>query len=111
MLDAVKNVVPIEKLSIHCHDTYGQAITNILSSVEKGIKNIDSSVAGLGGCPYAPGASGNVPTEDIVYCLHRLGIKTGVDLNRLMEVSKLISKILGRKNQSKVTLANRNRYI
>jgi len=95
MLDAVKNVVPIEKLSIHCHDTYGQAITNILSSVEKGIKNIDSSVAGLGGCPYAPGASGNVPTEDIVYCLHRLGIKTGVDLNRLMEVSKLISKILG----------------
>jgi len=111
MLNTLKDVVPLKKLSIHYHDTYGQAITNILTSIEKGIVAVDSSVAGLGGCPYAPGASGNVSTEDIIYCLHRLGLKTGVDLNRLMEVSKLISKILGRKNQSKVTLTNGDKYI
>lgn len=111
MLDVVKDAVPIEKLSIHCHNTYGQAITNIIASLENGVKILDSSIAGLGGCPYAPGASGNVSTEDIIYCLHGLGLNTGVDLNRLMEVSKFISKILGKLNHSKVTLSNRVKYI
>lgn len=111
MLDVVKDMVPMEKLSIHCHNTYGQAITNILTSLENGIQILDSSISGLGGCPYAPGASGNASTEDIIYCLHSLGLKTGVDLNRLMEVSRFISKILGKINHSKVTLANRVKYI
>ncbi|KAK1317552.1 hypothetical protein QJS10_CPA05g00689 [Acorus calamus] len=89
MLEAVMSVVPVEKLAVHFHDTYGQSLPNILVSLQMGVSVVDSSVAGLGGCPYAKGASGNVATEDVVYMLHGLGIKTGVDLGKLMAVGEL----------------------
>jgi isopropylmalate/homocitrate/citramalate synthase len=104
MLEAVIKKVPLKHLAVHFHDTYGQAIANIYASLEMGIACVDSSVAGLGGCPYAPGASGNVATEDVLYLLHGLGIETGVDLNAVVKVGKFISDYLGRKVQSKVGL-------
>lgn len=97
MVEAVAEKVPVGKLALHFHDTYGQALANILACLETGVRVIDSSVAGLGGCPYAKGASGNLATEDLVYMLHGLGIETGVDLPRLIEAGNTISQALGRK--------------
>ena len=89
------------KLAGHYHDTYGQALANIYASLELGVATFDSSVSGLGGCPYAKGASGNVATEDVVYMLHGLGIETGVDLDKLVETGVWISAILQRDSGSK----------
>ncbi|NNC98653.1 MAG: hydroxymethylglutaryl-CoA lyase [Gammaproteobacteria bacterium] len=105
MIEAVAAQVSIEHLAIHCHDTYGQAIANIYAALQCGITTIDSSVAGLGGCPYARGASGNVATEDVLYLLNGLGIETGVDLDKIIAVGNYISGRLGRSNQSKVAHA------
>ena len=102
MLEAVAAAVPIEKLAAHFHDTYGQALANLYAVLEEGISVIDASVAGLGGCPYAKGASGNVATEDVLYLLNGLGIKTGVDLNKLVTTGEWISEQLKRHNGSKV---------
>ncbi|MCO4758298.1 MAG: hydroxymethylglutaryl-CoA lyase [Oceanospirillaceae bacterium] len=105
MLEAVAKEVPVEKLAAHFHDTYGQALANIYAVVEEGVAVIDTSVAGLGGCPYAQGASGNVATEDVLYMLNGLGIETGIDLNKLVQTSHWITGQLGRSNGSKVALA------
>jgi isopropylmalate/homocitrate/citramalate synthase len=105
LIENIKNLIPVEQLSIHFHDTYGQALANIYASLEMGIRNIDSSVAGLGGCPYAAGASGNVATEDLVYMLHGLGMQTGIDLNKLINAGDYISQHLKRVNHSKVARA------
>ncbi|KAJ1339243.1 hypothetical protein BSLG_006381 [Batrachochytrium salamandrivorans] len=109
VIDAVSQVVPIDKLAMHCHDTYGQGVANILASIERGIRVIDSSVSGLGGCPYAKGATGNVATEDVVYMLHGLGLQTGVDLESLAKTGHFISKQLNRPNGSKAGLAIANK--
>ena len=93
--------VPLERLAGHYHDTYGQALANIYASLEAGVACFDASVAGLGGCPYAAGASGNVATEDVVYMLQGLGIETGVDLERLVDIGQWISGVLGREPSSK----------
>ncbi|KAK2586015.1 hypothetical protein KPH14_010583 [Odynerus spinipes] len=95
----------MSEFALHCHDTYGQALTNIYTSLEYGIRIFDSSVAGLGGCPYAAGASGNVATEDLLYLLHGQGLETGVNFNQIVEIGDYISRELGRKNQSKAGLA------
>ena len=105
MLEAVSKEVPMEKLAAHFHDTYGQALANLYAVVEEGLAVIDSSVAGLGGCPYANGASGNVATEDVVYMLQGLGVETGIDLAKLVNTSHWITNQLGRSNGSKVALA------
>lgn len=105
MLEAAMSVVPVEKLAVHFHDTYGQSLSNILISLQMGVSVLDSSVAGLGGCPYAKGASGNVATEDVVYMLNGLGIKTGVDLGKVMAAGKFICKQLGRQSGSKAATA------
>ena len=99
--------IPSNKLAIHCHDTYGQAIANIAQAVELGIRCVDSSVAGLGGCPYAKGATGNVATEDVIYLLHGLGYETGVDLDRLIDVSEFIMNVLQRQNMYRKDSPNR----
>ena len=96
MIEAVAARVPREQLAVHFHDTYGQALANILAALERGIAVVDSSVAGLGGCPYATGASGNVATEDVLYMLNGLGIETGVDLDKLAEAGQFICAALGR---------------
>ncbi|XP_046854274.1 hydroxymethylglutaryl-CoA lyase, mitochondrial-like [Xenia sp. Carnegie-2017] len=105
MLREVTKTVPASRLALHCHDTYGQALSNIRTGLEFGIATIDSSTSGLGGCPYAKGASGNVATEDVVYMLHGMGIKTGVNLNKLLEASNYISSILKKVPSSKVAIA------
>ena len=102
MIEACAKRVPVERLAGHYHDTYGQALANIYASLELGVAVFDSSVAGLGGCPYAPGATGNVATEDVVYMLNGLGIETGVDLARLAETGQWISAAIGRRNASRV---------
>jgi hydroxymethylglutaryl-CoA lyase len=94
-----------EQLAVHCHDTYGQALSNILVALQHGIGTIDASVAGLGGCPYAPGASGNVATEDVVYMLQGMGIETGLALDKLIAAGSRISATLGRVNASRVARA------
>jgi len=96
MLDAVLASVPADQLAVHLHDTYGQALANILVALNKGLRIVDSSVAGLGGCPYARGATGNVATEDVVYMLEGMGMRTGVDLTRLSRVGNWIAGKLGR---------------
>jgi hydroxymethylglutaryl-CoA lyase len=101
MLDACSERVPVAKLAGHYHDTYGQALANTYASLELGVRTFDASIAGLGGCPYAKGASGNVATEDVVYMLHGMGMKTGVDLDALVEIGAWISKLLGRDYGSK----------
>jgi hydroxymethylglutaryl-CoA lyase len=101
MIDACSERVPVTKLAGHYHDTYGQALANTYASLELGVRTFDASVAGLGGCPYAKGASGNVATEDVVYMLHGLGLQTGIDLNALVDIGAWISKILGRDYGSK----------
>jgi len=101
MIEAVARHVPIGQLAGHYHDTYGQAIANVYASLELGMATFDSSVAGLGGCPYAKGASGNVATEDVVYLLDGLGIQTGVDLARVVDTGQWICGVLGREPVSK----------
>jgi isopropylmalate/homocitrate/citramalate synthase len=103
LLHIAKNI-PIENIAVHFHDTYGQALANILAALELGISTIDSSVAGLGGCPYAAGASGNVATEDVLYMLDGLGIDTGINLDKVINAGNKISSILGKTSGSKVAL-------
>ncbi len=110
LIEAVAAVVPMPQLAVHFHDTYGQALANILASLELGIATVDSSVAGLGGCPYAAGASGNVASEDVLYLLNGLGIETGVDLELLIAAGRFISDELRRPPASKVSLAMRGRH-
>lgn len=105
VVSAVAQVIPIDKLAVHFHDTYGQAIANILACLDVGITTIDSSVAGLGGCPYAKGATGNVATEEVIYLLHGMGLKTGVDLDKLIEAGQYICQHLVKPNRSKVAVA------
>lgn len=105
MLKEVKNVANASQLAIHCHNTYGQALPNILTALNHGIRVVDAAVSGLGGCPYAKGASGNVPTEDVIYMLHGLGVHTGINLPELVLVGRFICNYLGRNSESKVTLA------
>jgi len=105
MLEAVAMRVPVEQLAGHYHDTYGMAAANVHASYEFGLRVFDSSVSGLGGCPYARGASGNIATEDVAYLLHGLGATTGIDLDRLIDTSVWISLQLGREPGSKVTQA------
>jgi len=108
MLSAVAEHVPLGQLALHFHDTYGQALANIFACLELGVSTIDSSVGGLGGCPYAPGASGNVATEDVIYMLNGLGIEHGVDLEKLMKASDQIHQYLSHPNRSKVAIAKAN---
>ena len=105
MLDAVLDFIPKNKLAVHFHDTYGQALANILIALQQGISVVDSAVSGLGGCPYAKGASGNVATEDLVYMLHGMNIKTGINLGRLIQAGLNMMQALGRQSNSKVALA------
>ncbi len=105
LLEMVLKLVPLDVLAMHFHDTYGQAIANIYSSLTFGVHRFDSSVAGLGGCPYARGASGNVATEDVLYLMHGLGIDTGVDIFKIVSAGDMICRVLGKKNQSKVANA------
>jgi len=105
MIEAVAKKVPMAKLGGHYHDTYGQALANIYASLEAGVRTFDSSVAGLGGCPYAKGATGNVATEDVVYMLDGLGIETGVDLMKLLRTGQFICKELGREPASRAARA------
>lgn len=105
MFEATAKYIPVNKLAGHFHDSYGMAIANIYASMEMGISVFDSSVAGLGGCPFAPGASGNVATEDVVYLLRGLGIECGVDLDALVDTALWISAYLGREPASKVARA------
>ncbi len=105
MFEAVSDAVPLDRLAAHFHDTYGQALANILAVLEQGVSVIDSSVAGLGGCPYASGATGNVASEDVLYMLNGLGIKTGVDLEALSAAGRFICDELGRSPDSRVSTA------
>jgi len=105
MLATVAKAVPMEKLAVHFHDTYGQALANLYAAMELGVATIDSSVSGLGGCPYAKGASGNVATEDVVYLLDGLAIRTGVDLDQVFEAGRYICAQLKREPSSKVARA------
>ena len=105
VIQAVKKEVPVDALAVHFHDTYGQALANIYAALECGISTVDSSVAGLGGCPYAKGASGNVATDDVVYMLKGMGIETGIDLDKLIDAGHYIMDYLGRAPSSKVSQA------
>ncbi|KAJ2084336.1 hypothetical protein H4R24_000129 [Coemansia sp. RSA 988] len=105
VIEAVSRVVPLKNLAIHCHDTYGQALANIYASLEAGIRVVDSSIAGLGGCPFAKGATGNVATEDVVYMLEESGFRTGVNLKKLVDVGMWISSELDRPNESRTARA------
>lgn len=107
MISAVAKYIPLEQLAVHFHNTYGQALANIFAVLQLGISIVDSSVSGLGGCPYAKGATGNVATEDVLYMLNGMGIATGVDLKKLIGVSEFVAKELERQPQAKVTLAMR----
>jgi hydroxymethylglutaryl-CoA lyase len=105
MIEACARLVPLDKLAGHYHDTYGQALANIYASLEMGVATFDSSVAGLGGCPYAKGASGNVATEDVLYMLHGLGIETGVDLDQTVATGQWICGVIGKEPVSKAARA------
>lgn len=106
MLHAVAAEVPLSALAVHFHDTWGQALANILACLEEGVRVVDSSVSGTGGCPYAKGASGNVATEDVIYMLEGMGLETGVDLPGLIDTGRWLSELLGRANGSKVSNAS-----
>jgi hydroxymethylglutaryl-CoA lyase len=108
-LEATLQHFSLAEVSGHFHDTYGQALANTLAALQMGVWNFQSSVAGLGGCPYAKGATGNVATEDLVYLLHGLGIETGIDLDRLVDAGAFISQALGRSPNSRVATALLNR--
>jgi len=105
LIETLARDIPIEKIAAHMHDTYGQALTNIYAALEMGVSVIDSSVAGLGGCPYAAGATGNIATEDVVYLLNGLGIEHGVDLDKLIYAGNTISAVLNKPSNSKVAKA------
>ncbi|HYC47651.1 MAG TPA: hydroxymethylglutaryl-CoA lyase [Burkholderiales bacterium] len=105
VVEAVAKHIAVERLAGHFHDTYGQAVTNVYAALECGIATFDSSVAGLGGCPYAKGATGNVATEDVLYMLNGLGIETGVDMDKLIAAGDFISQYLGRSTNSRVARA------
>ncbi|KTC73045.1 hydroxymethylglutaryl-CoA lyase [Legionella birminghamensis] len=105
LISEVLEFLPVNQLAMHFHDTYGQAIANIFTSLGLGVSRFDSSVAGLGGCPYARGSAGNVATEDVLYLMHGLGIETGIDIYKIVAAGDMICKILGKKNQSKVATA------
>jgi hydroxymethylglutaryl-CoA lyase len=105
VIEAVAKHIPVERLAGHFHDTYGQAVTNVYAALECGIATFDSSVAGLGGCPYAKGATGNVATEDVLYMLEGLGIETGIDMSKLVAAGDFISRALGRPTNSRVAKA------
>ncbi|MBX3644028.1 MAG: hydroxymethylglutaryl-CoA lyase [Rubrivivax sp.] len=105
MLQACARVLPVERLAGHYHDTYGMAVANVAASYQFGLRCFDASVGGLGGCPYAKGATGNVATEDVVYLLHGLGATTGIDLDALVDVAAWISSQLGREPASRVSRA------
>lgn len=105
LIRAIKIILPLSNVAMHFHDTYGQAIANICTSLDAGISRFDSSVAGLGGCPYARGASGNVATEDVLYLMHGLGLETGVDIYKIVLAGDMICKAIGRPNQSKTANA------
>lgn len=105
MVKAVATEIPIQELAVHFHDTYGQALANIVPCLELGIRTIDSSAGGLGGCPYAKGATGNVATEEVVYMLQGMGIETGVSLDKLIDASEFIFQALQQPNRSKVAQA------
>jgi hydroxymethylglutaryl-CoA lyase len=95
VLEQVLKVAPVEDLALHFHDTRGTALANVLAGIGMGIATVDSALGGLGGCPYAPGASGNLATEDVVYMLHGMGIETGVDLAALVGVSQKVAAMVG----------------
>jgi hydroxymethylglutaryl-CoA lyase len=105
MLCEVAAAVPMASLAVHFHDTRGQALANILACLDEGVRVVDAAVSGTGGCPYARGATGNVATEDVVYMLEGMGMATGVDLDKLVEVGRWLSGLLGRTSGSKVTVA------
>jgi hydroxymethylglutaryl-CoA lyase len=105
LVEKLARELPVEQLAAHFHDTYGQALANIHAVLQCGVSVIDSSVAGLGGCPYAKGATGNVATEDVVYMLEGMGIATGVDMDKLLEAGKFISDFLGREPVSRAATA------
>ena len=105
LLRAVAGVVPMAQLAMHFHDTYGQALANLYAGMEEGARVIDSAAGGLGGCPYAPGATGNVATEDVVYMLEGMGIATGVDMTKLVAATNGISALIGRPPVSRVASA------
>ena len=107
MLDEVLGVASPEKFAVHCHDTYGQALANILTTLDHGITVVDASVSDLGGCPYARGASCNAATEDVVYMLHGCGVETGINLDQLIDAGKFICEYLERPSESKVNRATR----
>jgi len=105
LLRAVAGTVPINSLAMHFHDTYGQALANLYAGMEEGVRVIDSAAGGLGGCPYAPGATGNVATEDVVYMLEGMGIATGVDMAKLLAATNAVSRLIGRAPVSRVAAA------
>jgi hydroxymethylglutaryl-CoA lyase len=105
MLRAVAAHVPTENLAMHFHDTYGQALANLYAGMEEGVRVIDAAAGGLGGCPFAPGATGNVATEDVVYMLEGLGVRTGVDMQKLLAATNEMSKLIGRAPVSRVAAA------
>ena len=107
LIDVVSKRVPIDSLAGHFHDTYGQALANILAALIAGVHVFDASVSGLGGCPYAPGAAGNVATEDLIYMLNGMGIETGINLDRLIDAGSFICERIGRQTQSRVARAKR----
>ncbi|CAM3528401.1 hydroxymethylglutaryl-CoA lyase [Parendozoicomonas haliclonae] len=102
LINLLQPSIPLDALAVHFHDTYGQALTNIYAALNAGVRVIDSAVAGLGGCPYAKGASGNVATEDVLYLLNGLGIETGVDMDKLLEATRLLTSDYGYRNDSRV---------
>ena len=110
-LQAALEHIDMAHISGHFHDTYGKALSNTLAALEMGVSEFDTSVAGLGGCPYAKGATGNVATEDVVYMLHGMGIDTGIDLDKLVVAGERISEFLGRSNGSKVARALINKRL
>jgi hydroxymethylglutaryl-CoA lyase len=105
MLRAVAGHVPAQHLAMHFHDTYGQALANLYAGMEEGVRIIDSAAGGLGGCPFAPGATGNVATEDVVYMLEGMGIRTGVDMSKLLAATNEITRLIGRLPVSRVATA------
>ena len=111
MLQACANEIPMPQLAVHFHDTYGQALANVFACLEAGVRIVDSAVAGLGGCPYAQGASGNLASEDLVYQLHGLGMQTGVDLDALCDTARWINAALSREPASKLArIPNARRF-
>jgi hydroxymethylglutaryl-CoA lyase len=105
LLEQVVREIPLERLAVHFHDTWGQALANVLIALQSGIGTVDASVAGLGGCPYAPGATGNLATEDLIYLLNGMGIETGIDLEKLAAAGRAISHELGREPVSRAAAA------